>query len=283
MIDSRLLGPFTATGAVAGATRLAFGRLSLFGLMLAGTYIPVLIALGLVYFLSSVTPFGEAGFQPSPVLVQSLNIGMAILSFSFVIYCYTATIYMLVMDAIGQKFTLRHALWHAFTAFPAVLVAAILTFLAVAAGTVALIVPGIVISLILFVVLPAALVDRRGPFAAMSASAALTQDHRLPVFFANLLQVLVLFCLSMCLLLALGFDLFAGFDPQVAPRQTTLPEQLLLDAVNAAGLFWFLALVAYTYAHLRVLKEGPPSGASGTGGSDVMASPGRRSPPAPGQ
>jgi hypothetical protein len=131
-------------------------------------------------------------------------------------------------------------------ALPAVAVG-FLTALAVLGGLLLLVVPGVIVFCGLYVAIPAAVVERPGPFGALRRSWALTRGRRLAIF-------LVLLVLGMLSTVANGFATFL---------MAILPEGPAV--LGAAGVSLLVGLLfsslqavvpAVAYHDLRVEKEG---------------------------
>lgn len=141
--------------------------------------------------------------------------------------------------------TVAQAFWQSWRALGRVAVVAILSGLAMAAATLLLFVPGIIVMLMLWVAIPAAVVERRYG-SALRRSHALTLGHKVPIF--GLVILLVVFGLAAVMVLtAVVSDLAPGFE--------TLVEALVGAVAGSIGA----AIVAVCYHDLRVLKEGASS------------------------
>jgi uncharacterized membrane protein len=115
--------------------------------------------------------------------------------------------------------------------------------LAVGFASLALLVPGLILTAMWFVALPACVVERLGPFQSMSRSSALTKGHRWKIFGIYLLLMII--------------NAVVG---------SVVPRVLIVAGVPIAVLgtmIWHALMGAYqsivvavTYHDLRVAKEG---------------------------
>lgn len=139
---------------------------------------------------------------------------------------------------------------------------AILYGLGVLAGTIALIVPGVILALMWCVSAPAVVIEKKGVFAALGRSRDLTRNHRGVIL--GLVVIYWVAAIAFGMLLGVFFVAAAGaFQPEnallfnnavVNPLVTSLSTML-----SACG-------VAAIYVELRTLKEG-----AGTGREEIAA------------
>jgi len=111
-------------------------------------------------------------------------------------------------------------------------------------GFVLLIVPGLLLSTIWFVALPACIVERLGPTASLRRSLQLTEGHRWKVFGLMLLLLIPVFGSS-----------FVGSWLSAA-TSTFIGVAVELPCTAIAGAF-AAAVVVVTYYDLRAVGEGP--------------------------
>lgn len=175
-----------------------------------------------------------------------------------------AVTYAVVADLQGRKATLGESLSAAMQSFWVLLALGILSGLAIGLGLILLIVPGIILSLLWFVIGPVAVAERAGVGKAFERSRDLTRNHR---WWLLLLAVIFLiasgfisFILNMIVLAAVGGAAFAagatptgglgdmGVVAYVALALTTAIEAII-SMIGAAG-------VAAVYVELRAVKEG---------------------------
>lgn len=174
-----------------------------------------------------------------------------------------AVTYAVVADLQGRKATLGESLTAAMRSFWVLLALGILSGIAIGLGLVLLIVPGIILSLLWFVIGPVAVAERAGVGKAFERSRDLTRNHR---WWLLLLAVIFLiasgfisFILNMIVLAAVGGAAFAagpaagglgdmGVVGYLALAVTSAIEALM-SMIGAAG-------VAAVYVELRAVKEG---------------------------
>ena len=159
-------------------------------------------------------------------------------------YCWMlgGVTYLVVRALRANPPTLRQAMWQSLRAIPCVIVAGLLMGLATAFATLLLIVPGIIVALMLWVALPAAIVERRYA-SALRRSYQLTLGHKLPIFgIAILLTVFGFACTVVVLAMMADW----------APRFSAFADVVVTAASGSIGA----VVGAVCYHDLRVLKEG---------------------------
>jgi hypothetical protein len=118
----------------------------------------------------------------------------------------------------------------------------LLVYLAILAGLVLLVIPGIIVACALSAALPSVVVERIGPIQALRRSWVLTRDHRFTIFAAWLVIGLLLFGANV--FFQVGAKLLGPLAALVL-----LPVQLFVTTLP-------ILLPAVAYYHLRVGKEG---------------------------
>lgn len=162
-----------------------------------------------------------------------------------------------VMAADGRRAGIGESLVAALAVLPAILVVSIVSALGIGFGFILLFVPGMLLATIWSVAAPAVVVERLGPFAALSRSRWLTRGHRWTVF--GLLTLLLVLSwvasgvYSSTVLLGFGFHgggFLTGARPTVGWAIASLMYETLTKAV------WACAHAAL-YVELRDAREGP--------------------------
>lgn len=173
-----------------------------------------------------------------------------------------AVTYAVVADLQGRKATLGDSFSAAMRSFWVLLALGILSGLAIGLGLLLLIVPGIILSLLWFVIGPVAVAERAGVSKAFARSRDLTRNHRWWLLLLAVIFVIasgfLSFILNMIVMVAAGGAAFAAGGTEslgdmsvvsyVALALTTAIEAIV-SMVGAAG-------VAAVYVELRAVKEG---------------------------
>ena len=135
---------------------------------------------------------------------------------------------------------------------PAILVI-IVAAIVIAVGLVLLVVPGIIAAVVLWVTLPAAVIERPGVMASLSRSAALTKGHRWEIF--GILVVLVVAQVALGFLIGLIFGgiLLPGGGGGMGSLWILFIISTLFQAVITAIS---AVMPAVGYFRLKVEKEG---------------------------
>ncbi len=139
----------------------------------------------------------------------------------------------------------------------------VLFTLGVWAGTIFLVVPGIMLAVMWSVSLPAIVAERPGVFGAFGRSRALTKGARWHVFGILLLACVIYLLASMLAGVAsvAGYAslgaLTGGGQVQVPVPSPSLGVQLLQSIVTTVSLTWFTTVGASLFIELRDWKDGP--------------------------
>jgi hypothetical protein len=156
----------------------------------------------------------------------------------------------------GRKASVGASLRGGLSQMHVVLAVAILDTLAVGLGLLACIIPGVLLMCVLYVSVPAAVVERIGPIAAMQRSADLTTGHRLTIF-------LVIFLMGVIALsLNCGIDIGFGdrLGTEAASTSLAAPFRFLrygLSTALACVITMFQAAFASVfYARVRGIRDG---------------------------
>jgi hypothetical protein len=140
----------------------------------------------------------------------------------------------------------------------------VLLMLGVWAGTIFLVVPGIMLAVMWSVSLPAIVAERPGVFGAFGRSRVLTKGARWHVFGILLLACVIYLLVS----IVIGVASVAGYGSLGAltgsgqvqvpmPAQPSFVVQLLQSIVTTVVLTWFTTVGASLFIELRDWKEGP--------------------------
>ncbi len=97
-------------------------------------------------------------------------------------YFAEAAVTFVVVEHLGRKVAIGHGLAYTFRLFFPIAGTALLVITAVGLGFILLLVPGIILACMMFVAVPACVVERLGPFAAIKRSIELTKGRKMPVF-----------------------------------------------------------------------------------------------------
>jgi hypothetical protein len=155
---------------------------------------------------------------------------------------------------LGRRPEWRSSLGFAARRAPMALVMGILAFLGIVAGFIALIIPGIFLAVRWSVALPALLLERRGPVAALGRSWRLVKGFWWKVFGTLFVAYLLVFVLSLAIGGVVGFLLgvFTSVDSLLG---LTLQEAVGV-VVEVFTLPFTAAVIVVLYTDLRVRKEG---------------------------
>lgn len=156
----------------------------------------------------------------------------------------TSLVVATLQDLSGQRVDFAACLKRALVMFLPLVGLSILISLGVGAATILLVVPGIIVYVMWFVAVPALVEERRGVFAALGRSRALTKGARWPIFGL----VVAYLILSLVVGLASGLTSVFSLTPTAAAVVSAVVT-MLTSLIASAG-------VAATYVELRTVKEG---------------------------
>ena len=147
--------------------------------------------------------------------------------------------YAVIMDMNGTRPSLRACIAYGISRFWAVLGVSIFSAFAIIAGAMLLVVPGIIVALMFFVIVPVTVIERVGLDAAMKRSRELTSGRKGD-----------LFVLGMCLgVLAVPFAMVAvSLEPWAL--------KIWLGVFTTLVATFMSVLSAVVYVVLRQLREG---------------------------
>lgn len=156
-----------------------------------------------------------------------------------------------VEDLNGHRPRIGNCLRTGFTHLLPVLGITIIVLIGSLLGSLALIVPGIVLYLGWVAAIPVQVQERFGVFASLSRSRGLAKGSKWRLFWLYLIFMIVLFLVSMVIGLAVGLavGMTAGFNPDLLTMLLSWLPQLVSSAI-------FATIPAVCYVELRAIKEG---------------------------
>jgi hypothetical protein len=216
-----------------------FGKFFLLALL---AWLPVLVVSFIVGFRYAV--LGSAEFAgPRGAFVAAGVLVLIVAGASFLL-SQAVILYGAVERMRDHSFALGDSLRHGLARFFPVLGVYVLTTLAILVGLALLLVPGIIVGMMLFVSLPACIVEKLGPYQSLKRSAQLTKGNRWRV-----LAIAVLLYLGNAIGQAIfRFALFAAAGPTAAALGA-----FLWSVIFGAA---YAVVVAVVYHDLRVARDG---------------------------
>lgn len=156
-----------------------------------------------------------------------------------------------VMELRGDRASIGRSITVGLTRFLPALGVTVLAIILAMLGLVLIIVPGIIIYCMLYVAVPASVIERPGIIGALKRSAALTKGDRAQIFGMLLVFFFTLF------MVGLVSGVVTGVRTPDEVTWASLRHQVILNAGIEAVTSTFMAvLAAVTYAQLRASKEG---------------------------
>jgi hypothetical protein len=192
----------------------------------------VVLANVAVLFVGVPAAIRIAGLALAPVspLFALVGVTGAVATWVGMLFAYGCIFQLAMQDLHGQSISTDAMVATATRKFWPLLGLALLMGLAVLAGAVLLVVPGVMLLLAWSVTFPALVLEDRGVFAAFRRSADLTRGKRWSIFLLLFLVTLVVMVIELVL-----FAIFGGFHGLLAPRQslTAVALMTLLSVVTA--------------------------------------------------
>jgi len=219
-------------GSVIGRTfGIFFRNIVSFGIIAVLVYVP------LVAFQLVTVDAAEQGYMKIAEFVLNLLLTSILTA---------ALVYGTIMDMRqGRRMGVGETVGRGFAlAIPVLLVTIVYSFL-IGIGMILLIIPGLIVMTILFVCVPAAVVERNGVAASLSRSSALTRGNRWRVFGV----IVILSLISIVLQFAVGAAVGAAQLGLVA-------AVIVLTVISAFSSILYSIGGAVTYHDLRIIKEG---------------------------
>lgn len=260
-----LTGPFTPINALGGTLILLVRRPSALLILIASQWLSGLV-------VDVFGPFSQLRADGDTLARLSGLVSLVAL-IAIQACCQVVVVKRLIWDAMDVEAGYDLAIRASLPTVGWVLLVGLLASLGLGVGFSLLVVPGLYFLCRWWVVVPATVEERTEAFPAFSRSRALTQGHKGAIFLA-LFVVLIIFIGLRSLVRALvAPDIFRRAHEIVAHGG---PDAVFLEIYQPIqeGLFLAIgyALMAYTYCHLRVLKDAEPKEAA----ADPTAWTGRR-------
>lgn len=199
-------------------------------------YIPIWIG---IVVLGDTTVAGQEGFTRGFVILLVVSIIAGY-------WLQAALVYGTISTMRGSAPSMGETFSRSLAALGGVLLLGIVVTIIVCLGTMLLIVPGIILSMMFFVAIPVAVVERGGVGASLTRSRELTAGHRWPLFALFVILMVVMGAVGAIAGIALG----AG-GGGVGGAGIWI-EQLLNMVI---GGIW-ATTIAVAYHDLRLIKDG---------------------------
>ncbi len=177
----------------------------------------------------------------SPADMAIAGILTGIITFVLQMVAQATSLYAAFQEMRGQSFTIGESLRIGFARVVPVIGVSILVGIATGLGAALFLVPGIIVACMLYVAVPACVIEKKGVIESMSRSAALTKGYRWQIFGLVLLVAVIA--------LAGAFVLTRISGPGPIGQILGFFWQVVLTAFGAV-------LAAVIYHDLRMAKEG---------------------------
>jgi hypothetical protein len=253
----------TAIGQIFESTRRNF-------VLLAAINLPLSVVLSVFQIVGAVAAAGASGHNAtvSPTATGLLSLAwLGAYVFQFVFFQATAT-YAIVEDrdtqSDGLAARLRKCVAAGMAGFLPVLAIYAITFVAVFAGMMILIIPGVILSVLFSVAVPVQINEKIGVFGALARSIQLTQGSWFGVFgvqfVAGIVITIAFYLLGAILVLAfggVGVGLLAVVDPGHIGNAASIGIIIVggLTAIVVELLFFTLLFTAVAATPAEIYRE----------------------------
>ncbi len=163
-----------------------------------------------------------------------------------------ALVYGTIRDLQGQPADFAALLARGLQLIGPTILVILVASLAVVVGLVLLVVPGIIVAVILWVTLPAAVIEQPGVIASLNRSATLTKGHRWEIFGILVVLVVAQIVLVLIIGLVIGGIFLSSGGGSGGVWILFIVSTLLQAVITAVGS----VLPAVGYYRLRIEKEG---------------------------
>jgi hypothetical protein len=182
--------------------------------------------------------------QADPAAAVAWRAVGVLLSFLLSAFTQAVVLHAAFQDMRGRPVGLGESLQTGLARFLPVIGASIVAGFAVGLASLLLFVPGLMVFCMLYVTLPACVVERTGPLASLGRSSELTKGHRWKIF-----AIFLIFLLLGLVLAGVTGGITATFGGLTAVQLVIFVLEAVLTAAQAI-------VVVVAYHDLRVVKEG---------------------------
>ncbi|HEX3479530.1 MAG TPA: hypothetical protein VHT91_31120 [Kofleriaceae bacterium] len=217
--------------------------------------VPFLLITGLFYAVpwiwAASVVHGEPTLESLPLAASALGIA-TMLAIPLNVLVSAALTYGVVMELHGRRASIGTCITTGIVRFFPALGVGLLTWLCIAGASILLVVPGLIVSCMLYVAMQASVLERPGLVGALRRSRELTRGHKWQIFGLVLLLGLI----------SVGTNLIArsvvSFKPQTVEEAFRNLSNLMYVGVFQQLVFGSLGAVMASVAYylLRLEKEG---------------------------
>ena len=242
------IGTFSVGAVLGRSFRILMRNFTAFSLM------AIVITLPSLLLLLAAQPSASAPAGTEPALGWDIAAGVVdLITNALVVGALTFGTFQ---DLRGRRADFAAVIARGLSVVPTVMGVSIMTGLITVLGAIALVIPGIIAAVMLWVAVPAAVVERPGVIASLKRSAELTRGHRWPCLGAIVLVFVIQLGVAMLLSGAYAaiFGLSTGFGTAAIPFDAgyMIFEHVILAIIVAFGA----VAAAVAYHDLRAVKEG---------------------------
>jgi len=215
--------------------------------------VPFLLITTIIYAPYAIWVVVTVQGQPSPAELKQIGWATMILVPLLNILVSSALVYGVVMELKGEHASMLDCLGTGLARFFPVLGVAILTMLAIGGGLLLLLVPGLIVTCVLYVTTQVAVLERPGLFGALSRSSELTRGYRWQIFALVLIIGVINYAISKGMETLMMDELRQGTDDVYG----VIRRFLYIDLGHSILMGSLAAVMSSSaYYHLRLEKEG---------------------------
>jgi hypothetical protein len=241
----------TQDGIVGGAARFSVGGVLAGSLsLLLRNFVPFMLITILLSIPSFLIGYWEYSRPGDPeALYNPISLLSGLVSLLTTALTQSALTYGTLQDLRGQRAGIGDCIARGLASAPRVAIAAILWSVIVGIGTLLLIVPGIFLAVMLWVYVPAIVVEGAGVTASLGRSRDLTRGHRWGIFGMFVLLILAFMLVEFAVVGAVGFE-------NLATAMLSGWAFWVLSAISVLITAYAAVMTSVGYYQLRAEKEG---------------------------
>ena len=235
------IGEFRVGSVLGRSFSILFKNIVPFGLLSVVVMAPTYI------FAIAVNPMIYLGESGSPMVTLAINVIETLLSY----LVYGALVYGTFQELRGRRASLGDCFSRGMAVMFPIFGVAIVVGLLTGLATLALVIPGLIVATMLWVAIPAAVIEKTG-LSSLARSSELTKGHRWKVFF--IIVLLFIFGFVLAIGVITGATTVAVATASNGGSWTISVVALLLVTAFVTALSAVVSAVGYH--DLRVAKEG---------------------------
>jgi hypothetical protein len=197
--------------------------------------------------------YGHGGRQEIELVQSFGNLGLLLVQSACLFVAQAVLMHATVQYMAGRKTSVGASLAAGLSRIHIVLAVAILESVAIGLGTMFCIIPGVVLTCVLYASIPAAVVEDLNPIDALQRSAELTSGHRWTIFITIFILGAASFVLNIAVELSFGPSMEQPLVP--APMTQRIIHYVLSNVILVFVTMVQAAVAAVFYARVRGIRD----------------------------